>query len=83
MGVGGTGRASCASKFGTIGRLCVNGGVLDDVVVVVVEAAVVAQAVFCNNCFKRTFCESSTRLPIIGGLLVSVIASVLTPSVLS
>lgn len=43
VGVGGTGRASCASRFGTNGRLGVEAG---GVVVVVVGSFVLAQAVF-------------------------------------
>lgn len=74
--MGGTGLASCASRLGTTGRLGVTGGVVEVVVVVVVAAAVVAQAVFCNSCFKSTFCESSTRLATTEDLLQT-LASVL------
>lgn len=50
-GVGGTGLANCASNDGTKGRL----GPCE----LLTGNVVVAHAVFCNNCFNNTFCDSS------------------------
>ncbi|CAK9808508.1 hypothetical protein ANTQUA_LOCUS5632 [Anthophora quadrimaculata] len=50
-GVGGTGLANCASNDGTSGRL----GPCEEPE----HKVVVAQAVFCSNCFNNTFCDSS------------------------
>ena len=62
-GVGGTGLASCASSEGTFGKLegCVEP----------VDPEVVVQAVFCNNCFSKTFCESSILCEVVLDLLLS------------
>lgn len=58
VGVGGTGRANCAAKFGTKGRLGPELEDTDTVLTGVVDCEE-AQAVFCSSCFKSTFCESS------------------------